>query len=143
MIKSLIHYYRVSKIDRVYMLLHHLYQRGHLFFSTTHLRWTISNLVRHPIPRYNPCGQSRLREIFLKTDNHIKGRYLAEITREVFDDAKASKYQLQVIRVTTSVTASVTASATAVGIPLGSPRIAGPKLNMFEPHYSYRGCTPN
>ena len=84
-----------------------------------------------------------MREIFLKTDNHIKGRYLAEITREVFDDAKASKYQLQVIRVTTSVTASVTASATAVGIPLGSPRIAGPKLNMFEPHYSYRGCTPN
>lgn len=28
-------------------------------------------------------GQSRLREIFLKTDNVIGGRYLAEITKEV------------------------------------------------------------
>lgn len=28
-------------------------------------------------------GQSRLREIFLKTDNSIDGRYLAEITKEV------------------------------------------------------------
>ena len=27
--------------------------------------------------KYNPAGQSRLREIFLKTDNHVKGRYLA------------------------------------------------------------------
>ncbi len=26
--------------------------------------------------KYNPAGQSRLREIFLKTDNHIHGRYL-------------------------------------------------------------------
>lgn len=33
--------------------------------------------------KYNPAGQSRLREIFLKTDNFIRGRYLAEITREV------------------------------------------------------------
>lgn len=23
--------------------------------------------------KYNPCGQSRLREIFLKQDNHIQG----------------------------------------------------------------------
>ena len=28
-------------------------------------------------------GQSRLREIFLKTENYIGGRYLAEMTREV------------------------------------------------------------
>lgn len=34
--------------------------------------------------KYNPAGQSRLREIFLKTDNVISGSYLAEITREVF-----------------------------------------------------------
>lgn len=33
--------------------------------------------------KYNPCGQSRLREIFLKTDNFIAGRYLAEVTKEV------------------------------------------------------------
>jgi len=44
--------------------------------------------------KYNPCGQSRLREIFLKTDNSIGGKYLAEITREVMGDLEASKYQL-------------------------------------------------
>ena len=31
--------------------------------------------------KYNPIGESRLREIFLKTDNHIDGRYLAELTQ--------------------------------------------------------------
>ena len=33
--------------------------------------------------KYNPAGQSRLREIFLKTDNLTGGRHLAEITRQV------------------------------------------------------------
>lgn len=31
--------------------------------------------------KYNPIGESRLREIFLKTDNFIEGRYLAELTQ--------------------------------------------------------------
>jgi AMP deaminase len=31
--------------------------------------------------KYNPIGESSLREIFLKTDNYIKGRYLAELTK--------------------------------------------------------------
>lgn len=44
--------------------------------------------------KYNPIGQSRLRDIFLKTDNFIKGRYLAEITREVISDLESSKYQM-------------------------------------------------
>lgn len=44
--------------------------------------------------KYNPIGQSRLREIFLKTDNYIKGRYLADITREVISDLESSKYQM-------------------------------------------------
>ena len=44
--------------------------------------------------KYNPVGQSRLRDIFLKTDNFIKGRYLAEITREVIADLESSKYQM-------------------------------------------------
>lgn len=35
--------------------------------------------------KYNPLGQSELREIFLKTDNYIKGRYLAEMTKEVLN----------------------------------------------------------
>ncbi|KAF2306417.1 hypothetical protein GH714_017823 [Hevea brasiliensis] len=36
--------------------------------------------------KYNPCGQSRLREIFLKQDNLIQGRFLAELTKQVFSD---------------------------------------------------------
>ncbi|THH30051.1 hypothetical protein EUX98_g4133 [Antrodiella citrinella] len=43
--------------------------------------------------KYNPIGESRLREIFLKTDNHIQGRYLAELTKEVMTDLEQSKYQ--------------------------------------------------
>lgn len=31
--------------------------------------------------KYNPIGESRLREIFLKIDNRIDGRYFAELTR--------------------------------------------------------------
>lgn len=44
--------------------------------------------------KYNPAGQSRLREIFLKTENILSGSFLAEITREVMQDLEASKYQL-------------------------------------------------
>lgn len=44
--------------------------------------------------KYNPVGESRLRTIFLKTDNHIKGLYLAEITKEVIADLESSKYQM-------------------------------------------------
>ncbi|PPR03103.1 hypothetical protein CVT24_012383 [Panaeolus cyanescens] len=43
--------------------------------------------------KYNPIGESRLREIFLKTDNFIHGRYLAELTKEVMNDLEQSKYQ--------------------------------------------------
>jgi AMP deaminase len=39
-------------------------------------------------------GESRLREIFLKTDNYIQGRYLAELTKEVISDLESSKYQM-------------------------------------------------
>eukprot|EP00252_Welwitschia_mirabilis_P022782 TRINITY_DN6264_c0_g1_i1.p1 TRINITY_DN6264_c0_g1~~TRINITY_DN6264_c0_g1_i1.p1 ORF type:complete len:544 (+),score=105.26 TRINITY_DN6264_c0_g1_i1:214-1845(+) len=44
--------------------------------------------------KYNPCGQSRLREIFLKQDNLIQGRFLGELTKQVFSDLAASKYQV-------------------------------------------------
>ncbi|KIH95268.1 AMP deaminase [Sporothrix brasiliensis 5110] len=44
--------------------------------------------------KYNPIGESRLRTIFLKTDNDIEGRYLAEITKEVISDMESSKYQM-------------------------------------------------
>ncbi|KAL8439283.1 hypothetical protein Efla_003920 [Eimeria flavescens] len=43
--------------------------------------------------KYNPFGQARLRDVFLKTDNHIKGRFLAELTKEVIADLDDRKYQ--------------------------------------------------
>ncbi|KAI9030721.1 hypothetical protein CLU79DRAFT_802357 [Phycomyces nitens] len=49
--------------------------------------------------KYNPIGESRLREIFMKTDNYINGRYLAEITKEVVSDLESSKYQMVEYRV--------------------------------------------
>eukprot|EP00697_Spironema_sp_BW2_P010243 gnl/Spiro4/25393_TR12662_c0_g1_i1.p1 gnl/Spiro4/25393_TR12662_c0_g1~~gnl/Spiro4/25393_TR12662_c0_g1_i1.p1 ORF type:complete len:748 (-),score=211.67 gnl/Spiro4/25393_TR12662_c0_g1_i1:98-2341(-) len=49
--------------------------------------------------KYNPCGQTELREIFLKTNNFIKGRYLAGLFREVCLNLEASKYCLSEPRV--------------------------------------------
>jgi len=49
--------------------------------------------------KYNPCGQSRLREIFIKQDNIIHGRFLAELTQEVVVDLEASKYQHAELRI--------------------------------------------
>jgi len=49
--------------------------------------------------KYNPCGQSRLREIFLKQDNLIQGRFLAELTKQVLSDLEASKYQMAEYRI--------------------------------------------
>ena len=31
--------------------------------------------------KYNPIGESRLREVFLKTDNYLGGQYFAEIIK--------------------------------------------------------------
>ncbi|KAF3903913.1 hypothetical protein ABW21_db0200576 [Orbilia brochopaga] len=49
--------------------------------------------------KYNPIGESRLRTIFLKTDNYSNGKFLAEITREVVSDLEASKYQMAEYRI--------------------------------------------
>ncbi|XP_035376296.1 AMP deaminase 2 isoform X1 [Electrophorus electricus] len=43
--------------------------------------------------KYNPIGESILREIFIKTDNYIKGKYFAHIIKEVMSDLEESKYQ--------------------------------------------------
>ncbi|RYY37229.1 hypothetical protein EON62_01255 [archaeon] len=59
-----------------------------------HADWTTFHRFDRFNLKYNPVGQSRLREIFLKTDNFIKGRYLAEITREVMNELEATKYSL-------------------------------------------------
>ncbi|GLV42221.1 AMP deaminase [Carabus blaptoides fortunei] len=43
--------------------------------------------------KYNPIGESRLREVFLKTDNYSNGKYFARIINEVSFDLEESKYQ--------------------------------------------------
>ncbi|CAH1983000.1 unnamed protein product [Acanthoscelides obtectus] len=43
--------------------------------------------------KYNPIGESRLREVFLKTDNYCNGKYFANIIKEVASDLEESKYQ--------------------------------------------------
>ncbi|XP_068589102.1 AMP deaminase 2 isoform X1 [Cebidichthys violaceus] len=43
--------------------------------------------------KYNPIGESILREIFIKTDNHIEGKYFGHIVKEVMADLEESKYQ--------------------------------------------------
>ncbi|CAH1263081.1 AMPD2 [Branchiostoma lanceolatum] len=48
--------------------------------------------------KYNPMGQSVLREIFLKTDNYLGGKYFAELMKEVMEDLEESKYQFAELR---------------------------------------------
>ncbi|KAM7002773.1 AMP deaminase 3b isoform 2-T2 [Tautogolabrus adspersus] len=43
--------------------------------------------------KYNPVGASELREIYLKTDNYIKGEYFARLVKEVSKELEESKYQ--------------------------------------------------
>ncbi|CAG0919461.1 unnamed protein product [Notodromas monacha] len=43
--------------------------------------------------KYNPIGESKLREVFLKTDNYVGGKYFAHIIKEVINDLEDSKYQ--------------------------------------------------
>jgi len=48
--------------------------------------------------KYNPIGESRLREIFMKTDNMVNGKYFANVLKEVFvelDDAKYTNLELR------------------------------------------------
>eukprot|EP00472_Partenskyella_glossopodia_P008887 CAMPEP_0197527364 /NCGR_PEP_ID=MMETSP1318-20131121/21276_1 /TAXON_ID=552666 /ORGANISM="Partenskyella glossopodia, Strain RCC365" /LENGTH=761 /DNA_ID=CAMNT_0043081965 /DNA_START=14 /DNA_END=2296 /DNA_ORIENTATION=- len=49
--------------------------------------------------KYNPIGQPLLREIFLKQNNYTKGKYLARLTKEVFDDLESNKYQFAEYRI--------------------------------------------
>ncbi|KAG8191767.1 hypothetical protein JTE90_008829 [Oedothorax gibbosus] len=43
--------------------------------------------------KYNPVGESSLREIYLKTDNYVGGKYFAAIIKEVISDLEESKFQ--------------------------------------------------
>ncbi|XP_043980880.1 AMP deaminase 3b isoform X2 [Gambusia affinis] len=42
--------------------------------------------------KYNPVGASELREIYLKTDNYIKGEYFALLVKEVAAELEDSQY---------------------------------------------------
>jgi len=42
--------------------------------------------------KYNPIGESRLREVFMKTDNLVNGKYFAGLMKEVFADLDDAKY---------------------------------------------------
>ena len=43
--------------------------------------------------KYNPLGQSVLRELYIKTDNFMGGQYFADIVKQVGEDLEESKYQ--------------------------------------------------
>ena len=46
--------------------------------------WCFSSFIVHcSLFILHLTGQSVLREIFLKTDNYLEGKYLAELTKEV------------------------------------------------------------
>ena len=59
----------------------------------THTHTYIYIYIRFNL-KYNPIGESRLREIFMKTENLIKGRYFGEVVKEVVTDLEDSKYQM-------------------------------------------------
>ncbi|KAI5129907.1 AMP deaminase [Nematocida parisii] len=42
--------------------------------------------------KYNPYGTPILREVFLKHDNYIKGKYLAELTQELINEVEEKEY---------------------------------------------------
>jgi len=43
--------------------------------------------------KYNPVGASELRDLYMKTENHINGEYFARIIKEVASDLEDAKYQ--------------------------------------------------
>ncbi|XP_076015424.1 AMP deaminase 1-like isoform X2 [Genypterus blacodes] len=43
--------------------------------------------------KYNPVGASELRDLYMKTENHIHGEYFATIIKEVASDLEDAKYQ--------------------------------------------------
>lgn len=49
--------------------------------------------------KYNPIGQSILRDIFLKADNYNGGVYFAKLLKEVMHDLEENKYQHSELRI--------------------------------------------
>ncbi|XP_039247750.2 AMP deaminase 2-like isoform X2 [Styela clava] len=48
--------------------------------------------------KYNPIGQSILREIYIKTDNYCRGKFFGHVIKEVMNDLEESKYQHSELR---------------------------------------------
>ena len=48
--------------------------------------------------KYNPMGVGLLREIYIKTNNFINGRYFAEIIKQVMSDLEDQKYVIAELR---------------------------------------------
>ncbi|KIJ17660.1 hypothetical protein PAXINDRAFT_129917 [Paxillus involutus ATCC 200175] len=79
--------------------------------------------------KYNPIGESRLREIFLKIDNLIDGRYFAELTREVITDLELE--QVSKLRMASQYMASLNHWRQARGF----------STFVFRPHAGEAGDT--
>ena len=47
--------------------------------------------------KYNPIGESRLREVFLKTDNYLNGKYFAQIIQVNSRKFETSSSRLQFV----------------------------------------------
>ena len=89
-----------GKVEKKPLTLSELFGRYNI--STYHLSLDKLNVmadhnILHRFDRFNlkysPLGQPILRNIFLKTDNQMGGRYLAEITKNLLSDLEESKYQ--------------------------------------------------
>ncbi|KAF7459364.1 AMP deaminase [Cryptosporidium felis] len=76
----------------------------HKVFGSCYQDYTIDHLnmdaIRNCFQRfdrfnekYNPFGSNLMRSIFLKYNNAIKGRYLANITKEVIQDLNSTHFQ--------------------------------------------------
>ncbi|RYR34220.1 hypothetical protein Ahy_A10g048970 isoform J [Arachis hypogaea] len=83
-------FYNVRKVDT------HVHHSACM--NQKHLLRFIKSKLRKE-PDENPCGQSTLKEIFLKQDNLIQGCFLGELTKQVFFDLAASKYQMAEYRI--------------------------------------------
>eukprot|EP00300_Choanocystis_sp_HF-7_P035577 c495_g1_i2.p1 GENE.c495_g1_i2~~c495_g1_i2.p1 ORF type:complete len:670 (+),score=150.89 c495_g1_i2:23-2011(+) len=96
----------VKKLEGVDMTLAQVFEKVQLTpydLSIDHLDMHADVHTFHRFDRfnekYNPCGLGLLREVFLKTDNDIEGRYMAEVVKQVFSDLEDSKYQMAEYRV--------------------------------------------
>eukprot|EP00484_Ammonia_sp_Unknown_P010444 CAMPEP_0197076868 /NCGR_PEP_ID=MMETSP1384-20130603/212326_1 /TAXON_ID=29189 /ORGANISM="Ammonia sp." /LENGTH=1122 /DNA_ID=CAMNT_0042515727 /DNA_START=113 /DNA_END=3482 /DNA_ORIENTATION=+ len=49
--------------------------------------------------KYNPIGEKTLKDVFIKVDNAIDGEYSAQLTKEVFQQLEATKYQYAELRI--------------------------------------------